>query len=76
MKLKRLSIGTFNLYNLNETGLPIYTDTSGWSQAEYERKIGWTSRSPTFRSLSLNLAVLHAVSELTLSHWKQRRIHV
>jgi endonuclease/exonuclease/phosphatase family metal-dependent hydrolase len=44
MKLKRLSIGTFNLYNLNEPGLPIYTDTSGWSQAEYDRKIDWTSR--------------------------------
>ena len=26
MKLQRLSIGTFNLYNLNEPGLPIYTD--------------------------------------------------
>ena len=44
MKLKRLSIGTFNLYNLNEPGLPIYTDTGGWSQAEYDRKIDWTSR--------------------------------
>ncbi|MHC1550207.1 endonuclease/exonuclease/phosphatase family protein [Phyllobacterium sp. K27] len=43
MKLKRLSIGTFNLYNLNEPGLPIYTDKAGWSQEEYERKIGWTS---------------------------------
>jgi predicted extracellular nuclease len=44
MNLKRLSIGTFNLYNLNEPGLPIYTDRSGWSQAEYDRKIDWTSR--------------------------------
>ena len=34
MKLQRLSIGTFNLYNLNEPGLPIYTDANGWSQAE------------------------------------------
>ena len=39
MKLKRLSIGTFNLYNLNEPGLPIYTDESGWSQEEYDLKI-------------------------------------
>ncbi|WP_246529649.1 endonuclease/exonuclease/phosphatase family protein [Microvirga zambiensis] len=45
MKLKRLSIGTFNLYNLNEPGLAVYTDTGGWSQAEYDRKIDWTSRS-------------------------------
>jgi endonuclease/exonuclease/phosphatase family metal-dependent hydrolase len=44
MKLKRLSIGTFNLYNLNEPGQPIYTDESGWSQAEYDRKIDWTGR--------------------------------
>ena len=44
MKLKRLSIGTFNLYNLNEPGLPIYTDESGWSQEEYDLKIDWTAR--------------------------------
>ncbi|WP_234841807.1 endonuclease/exonuclease/phosphatase family protein [Sinorhizobium meliloti] len=45
MKLKRLSIGTFNLYNLNEPGLSIYTDKTGWSQEEYDRKIDWTSRT-------------------------------
>jgi hypothetical protein len=45
MNLKRLSIGTFNLYNLNEPGLPIYSDRSGWSQAEYDWKIDWTSRT-------------------------------
>ncbi|VTZ65257.1 endonuclease/exonuclease/phosphatase family protein [Sinorhizobium medicae] len=45
MKLKRLSIGTFNLYNLNEPGLSIYTDKTGWSQEEYDRKIEWTSRT-------------------------------
>jgi hypothetical protein len=44
MKLKQLSIGTFNLYNLNEPGLPIYTDRMGWSREEYERKIEWTSQ--------------------------------
>ncbi len=42
MNLKRLSIGTFNLYNLNEPGMPIYTDRDGWSQAEFDRKIDWT----------------------------------
>ena len=26
MNLKELSIATFNLYNLNEPGLPLYTD--------------------------------------------------
>ncbi|WP_159586402.1 endonuclease/exonuclease/phosphatase family protein [Chelativorans xinjiangense] len=45
MNLKRLSIGTFNLYNLNEPGLPIYTDADGWSDEQYERKIDWTQRA-------------------------------
>ena len=44
MKLKRLSIATFNLYNLNEPGLPIYTDSDGWTQEEYDRKIDFTQR--------------------------------
>lgn len=44
MKLKTVSFTTFNLYNLNEPGLPIYTDANGWTQAEYDRKIVWTSR--------------------------------
>jgi predicted extracellular nuclease len=42
MKLRKLSIGTFNLYNLNEPGVPLYTNTAGWSQEEYDRKIDWT----------------------------------
>ena len=29
MKLKRLSIGTFNLYNLNEPGLPTTLTRAG-----------------------------------------------
>jgi hypothetical protein len=44
MKLKQLSIATFNLYNLNEPGIALYTDRDGWSQAEYELKIAWTVR--------------------------------
>ncbi|WP_420963737.1 endonuclease/exonuclease/phosphatase family protein [Brucella sp. IR073] len=44
MNLKRLSIGTFNLYNLNEPSLPIYSDANGWSREEYERKVDWTQR--------------------------------
>jgi hypothetical protein len=42
MNLERLSFGTFNLFNLNEPGLPIYTDRGGWSGKEHERKIAWT----------------------------------
>lgn len=43
MNLRQLSIASFNLYNLNEPGLPIYTDRDGWSQAEYDSKIAWTA---------------------------------
>jgi len=45
MNLTRMSIGTFNLYNLNEPGMAIYTDSNGWTQAEYDRKIDWTQRT-------------------------------
>lgn len=45
MNLKRVTIGTFNLYNLNEPGLPVYTDQDGWSKDEYDRKIDWTQRT-------------------------------
>lgn len=45
MELDRLSIGTFNLYNLNEPNRAIYTDKDGWSQAAYDRKIEWTARN-------------------------------
>ncbi len=42
MKLRELTISTFNLYNLNEPGLPLYTDKDGWSDEEYQRKIAWS----------------------------------
>ena len=41
MSRTKLSFATCNLYNLNEPGLRIYTDTNGWSQDEYNKKIGW-----------------------------------
>lgn len=44
MNLKRLSIATFNLLNLNEPGLPIYTNEAGWSEDQYKLKIEWTQR--------------------------------
>ncbi|GAA4344446.1 nuclease [Variovorax defluvii] len=44
MKLNELSLATFNLYNLNEPGLPLYSDRNGWTQAEYTLKIAWTVR--------------------------------
>lgn len=41
---KTVSFTSFNLYNLNEPGLPVYTDPDGWTQAEYDLKIAWTAR--------------------------------
>ncbi|SAI73205.1 Uncharacterised protein [Bordetella ansorpii] len=44
MNLSTFHIATFNLYNLNLPGLPIYdTDKDGWSQAQYDMKIAWTA---------------------------------
>lgn len=45
MKLRTLSFTTFNLYNLNEPGLPVYSDTDGWDVAAYQKKIDWTARN-------------------------------
>ena len=44
MNLSQLSFATFNLYNLNEPGLALYTDKDGWSQEEYDRKIDWMAQ--------------------------------
>ena len=43
--MARTQIGftTCNLYNLNEPGLPMYSNTSGWSQEQYDKKIAWTA---------------------------------
>jgi len=42
--MKKFSVATFNLFNLNEPGLPMYKDTRGWSQEQYNQKIAWTAR--------------------------------
>lgn len=41
--MKKFSVATFNLLNLNEPNLPIYKDADGWSQEQYDRKIAWTA---------------------------------
>lgn len=51
MNLRHLSFTTFNLLNLNEPGLPIYSDADGWSQEAYNKKIQWTAQ---------NLKLLHS----------------
>ena len=42
--LRKISFATCNLYNINEPGLPVYSDTNGWSQAEYDKKVAWMAR--------------------------------
>lgn len=44
MQSRTLSVATFNLFNLNLPGLPVYTDQDGWSEAEFALKISWTSQ--------------------------------
>ena len=34
MNLDRISFTTFNLYNLNEPGAPMYRDATGWTAAQ------------------------------------------
>ena len=47
MPRTRVRFATCNLYNLNEPGLPIYTDRNGWSNGEYRRKLNWTTQAIT-----------------------------
>jgi hypothetical protein len=44
MRLRTIDIATFNLLNLNEPGLPLYSDADGWAQDVYDRKIDWSKR--------------------------------
>ncbi|WP_372659661.1 endonuclease/exonuclease/phosphatase family protein [Hydrogenophaga sp.] len=44
MNLRTLTIASCNLYNLNLPGLRMYTDSNGWTEAEYQRKIRWTAQ--------------------------------
>lgn len=41
MKLRELSIATFNLLNFNLPGHPIYDNATGWSQEVYDRKVAF-----------------------------------
>lgn len=45
MAASKLSVATFNLYNLNRPGLRMYRDADGWSQEEYDKKIDFTART-------------------------------
>lgn len=39
----QLSFASFNLYNLNLNGLPMYRDADGWDKATYTKKINWAA---------------------------------
>lgn len=45
----QFSVGSCNLYNLNEPGNAIYTDSDGWSQSDYDKKVNWLQS--TFRTM-------------------------
>lgn len=44
MSQNTVSFTSFNLYNLNRSGLAIYNDTDGWDADVYGRKIAWTAQ--------------------------------
>ena len=39
----KFSIASFNLFNFNIPGLPVYSDSDGWDQDAYEKKVAWTA---------------------------------
>ncbi|RYE09150.1 MAG: endonuclease/exonuclease/phosphatase family protein [Hyphomicrobiales bacterium] len=39
-----ISFATFNLYNLNLPGQPIYDNETGWSADDYKVKVAWIAR--------------------------------
>jgi endonuclease/exonuclease/phosphatase family metal-dependent hydrolase len=38
----QVSFATFNLYNLNQPGVPIYSDADGWDAEAFQKKVAWT----------------------------------
>ncbi len=43
MPRTQLSFASFNLYNLNLPGKPMYKNQSGWSVDQYNKKISWSA---------------------------------
>lgn len=41
----RLSFATCNLFNINEPGLPMYRDATGWTQDQYDKKVEWLGQA-------------------------------
>lgn len=57
-----ISFTTFNLFNLNEPGRPLYSDRDGWDAETYARKIAWTAAK--LRELLELLAAVFGFQEL------------
>ncbi|MBV6656884.1 MAG: endonuclease/exonuclease/phosphatase family protein [Devosiaceae bacterium] len=45
MDARDISFCSFNLYNLQLPGRPVYRDTDGWDQGIYDKKIAWTAEA-------------------------------
>lgn len=43
MLSRTVSFANFNLYNLNEPGLPMYRNSAGWTADAVARKVAWSS---------------------------------
>jgi endonuclease/exonuclease/phosphatase family metal-dependent hydrolase len=43
MLSRTVSFTSFNLYNLNEPGLPMYRNTAGWTADIVDRKVAWSA---------------------------------
>lgn len=43
MLARTVSFTSFNLHNLNEPGLPMYRNRTGWSTAAVEQKVAWSA---------------------------------
>ena len=39
----KISFASCNLFNINKPGLPIYRDSDGWNQSDYDKKVAWTA---------------------------------
>ncbi|MPZ41628.1 MAG: endonuclease/exonuclease/phosphatase family protein, partial [Rhizobiales bacterium] len=44
MAQTKISFATFNLLNLNEPGLPLYQNSTPWTEEQYNKKIAYTAQ--------------------------------
>ena len=44
MAARDVSFASFNLLNLQLPGKKVYSDSDGWEQAIYDRKVAWSAQ--------------------------------